>query len=364
MELVPEARPEDDLAQEVLFQGLVDFARSAIRSYRIPGTAIGLWYHNREYSAGVGVTSLEDPLPVTPGTLFQAGSITKTFTAMRLLQLVDQGKVNLEDRVRQFIPDFRVRDEKTSELAKVRHLLNHTAGWRGDLCKNTGDGGDALAKFVEAMADLPQLAPIGSCYAYNNASYDVAGRIVEIAGGLPYETAIRESILDPLEMDHSFFFPAQVMDYRFAACHIMDGNEVRVSRPWAMHRGENPDGGLVTNVHDLIKYARFHMGNGQTLQGERLLTKGSIERMQSPSVEVGNGIWIGMNWFIQDVGGVRFLRHAGETRGQSAILWLVPEWDLAFAALSNLNQGAPLHRELFDWVCRHYLHLDFPWPDK
>ncbi|MBN1319136.1 MAG: beta-lactamase family protein [Anaerolineales bacterium] len=353
----------DSISKELPVK-LVEFARGAMQKFVVPGAAMGFWINGWESYAALGVTSLENPLPVTPETLFQAGSITKTLTATMIFQQVEHGKIDLEDKVRRYIPDFKVHDNDASTQVKVWHLLNHTAGWKGDYNKNTGDGDDALKRYVESMADLPQLAPLGSCYAYNNASFDVAGRIVEIVCDKPYETAVQEKLLEPLEMDRSFFFPAQVMEHRFVAGHILDGDQIVETSTWAVNRGEAPDGGLVSNVRDLIKYARFHMGDGTTLQGERLLDRESLKRMQTPTIETGNGCWMGMNWFIYDVDGVRFLRHGGETRGQSAILWIAPELEFAFTALNNVNRCASFHQALFEWVCEHYLHAAFPRLDR
>jgi CubicO group peptidase (beta-lactamase class C family) len=355
-------RTPDGSPEAGRFQRLVAFAGDAMRQLRTPGVAIGLRVSGRDYYAGLGVTSLGNPLPVTPETLFQVGSVTKTLTATVIWRLIERGKLRLEDPVRRCIPDFRVQDEVASAQATVRHLLNHTAGWKGDYCRNTGDGDDALSRYVASMVELPQLSPVGSRYAYNNAGFDVAGRIVEVITGKPYETAVRELVLDPLEMTHSFFFPAEVMEHRFATGHILNGDGLSAARPWAMNRGEAPDGGLVSTVRDLILYARFNLGDGTTLRGERLLTSESLRHMQSPSVDAGNGFWMGLNWFIHDVDGLRLLRHGGEMRGHCAVLWLAPERGFAFTVLTNSSQGARLYQALSAWVFEQFLNIPFPQP--
>ena len=100
-----------------------------------------------------GVTSVENPLPVDEHTLFQFGSTGKTFTATAIMRLVDQGRVDLDATVRTYLPELTLSDESVAGAVTVLQLLNHTAGWSGDVFDNTGDGDDALARYVELMAD-------------------------------------------------------------------------------------------------------------------------------------------------------------------------------------------------------------------
>jgi CubicO group peptidase (beta-lactamase class C family) len=110
------------------------------------GVAVGVLLDGQEMYAFSGVTSVENPLPVDAGTLFQGGSTTKTFTATALLRLVDQGLVDLDAPVRSYVPEFRTKQPEVGEQVTVLQLLNHTAGWDGDLFAETGNGDDALAR--------------------------------------------------------------------------------------------------------------------------------------------------------------------------------------------------------------------------
>ena len=94
----------------------------------IPGVSVGIWNKGREFTAGFGVTSIENPLPVTPDTLFQVGSISKTFTGTILMQLAEQGKIDLDTPVRKYIKDFKLRYENVAKKVTIRHLLTHTGG--------------------------------------------------------------------------------------------------------------------------------------------------------------------------------------------------------------------------------------------
>jgi CubicO group peptidase (beta-lactamase class C family) len=102
-----------------------------MREYHVPGVAIGIFDNGRDHIAGLGVTNVEDPLPVTDHTVFPIASISKTFAATMMMRLVEQGKVDLKAPVRKYLPDFKVRDEAVSREVTVWNLLTHTAGWEG-----------------------------------------------------------------------------------------------------------------------------------------------------------------------------------------------------------------------------------------
>src|SRR3954467_3679442 len=170
----------------------------------VPGVAVGVLIDGEEHYAFHGVTSIENPLTVDENTLFQFGSTGKTFTATAMMRLVEQGKVDLDAPVRTYVPELRLKDEEVAQQVTVRQLFNHTAGWEGDLMDNTGDGDDALAKYVERMSKLEQVAPLGSTVSYNNASLSLAGRVIEKVTGQTFEQAIRDLLLEPLGLDHTF----------------------------------------------------------------------------------------------------------------------------------------------------------------
>jgi len=134
------------------------------------------------------------------------------------------------------------------------------------------------------LVDLPQLTPLGEGWSYSNAGFYLAGRLIEVVTGLPYESAIRALILSPLGMEHSFFFTHEVISYRFAVGHAVEEGKPYVSRLWAVGRAIHPVGGLVTNIPDLFRYARFHMGDGTTQDGIHLLRADPLVETHAPLV--------------------------------------------------------------------------------
>jgi CubicO group peptidase (beta-lactamase class C family) len=127
----------------------------------VPGVAAGIYQAGQERYSFHGVTSIENPLPVDDGTLFQLGSIGKTYTATALMRLVERGELELDAPVRRYVPELRLKDEAVASSVTLLQLLNHSAGWQGDLMDDTGDGDDALARYVERMAGIEQEFPLG-----------------------------------------------------------------------------------------------------------------------------------------------------------------------------------------------------------
>lgn len=141
----------------------------------IPGVAVGVWANGKEDYVCHGVTSLDNPLPVNPETLYELGSATKPFTATAVMRLVAHGKVELDAPVRRYIPELRLEDEQTAAEITVLNLLNHTAGLDWAFLIDTGDGDDALAAYVARLDKLKLIAPPGSRASYSQSGYNLAG---------------------------------------------------------------------------------------------------------------------------------------------------------------------------------------------
>jgi CubicO group peptidase (beta-lactamase class C family) len=224
------ATPVPGSDPEVLFAELDQLVVARMATLKIPGVAIGVIADGTEHAAGFGVTNLDHPLPVDPDTLFQIGSTTKTFTGTTVMRLVEQGTLDLEAPVRTYLPDFRVADAGVSEAARLRHLVTHTAGWQDAGFVETGDGDDALARFVDGMADLPQIAPLGKYFSYNNGAVCLAGHVIEVVTGQPYEAAVAELVLKPLGLEQTSFFPEAIMTKAFAVGHGAPQDDPQGSR--------------------------------------------------------------------------------------------------------------------------------------
>jgi CubicO group peptidase (beta-lactamase class C family) len=345
-------------SHETNWDRLSEFVPGLMKDKGIPGVAVGILHDGETAAAGFGVTNLDHPLPVTDETLFQIGSITKTFTGTAVMQLVEMGQLDLEATVRSYLPDFKVADETAASQATIRHLITHVGGWVGDHFDDTGAGDDALARYVASMAGLEQLAPLGTVWSYNNSAFCVAGRVIEAVTGKSYEAVLKELLLEPLGLKNTYFDPGDVMIHRFAVGHDVTGEEAEVARPWPLPRSAYPAGGITCDVGDLLRYARFHLGDG-TADGEtRLLSPDSMAQMQSPQAALWKSRSWGLSWALDDTNGTRQISHAGGTMGQVSLLMLVPEHDFAIAIFTNAEQGGFVTEAVNRWAMKGYLGLE------
>lgn len=326
----------------------------------VPGVVVGVLQEGQEQIAGFGVTNTDHPLAVNAETLFQIGSITKTFVGTLAMRLVESGKLDLDAPLRRYLPDLRLMDETVAAAVTMRHLLTHTGGWVGDYFDDLGYGDDALAQMVARMADVPQITPLGEIWSYNNAGFYLAGRVIEVLTGKTFEAAMQEQILDPLGMKMSFFFARDVLTRRFAVGHRIEDERAQVATPWSIGRAAHPAGGLVCTAGDLFRYARFHMGDGTTAEGERLLTPESLALMQTPQCAAGGVNQVGLTWFITEIDGVHTVGHGGGTNGQITQFLFVPERGFALVVLTNANKGGEICSAAVKAILKSYLNLEQP----
>ena len=339
---------------------LFDFVEATATKLGIPGVAVGVWADGREAYACHGVTSIDNPLPVDWDTLYVLGSVTKTYTATVLMRLVAEGRVELDAPVRRYVPELRLADERAATVITVLNLLNHTAGLDWRINVDTGEGDDALAREVAKLPESKLIGPPGARASYSQAGYDLAGRIVEKVTGLTYERAVASLLLEPLGLSHSYFGRDDIMTRRFAVGHNRgEDGKLSIARPWRHWRSDNPGAGLASSVTDLLRWARFHLGDGRSESGARILPAEVLHRMKEQTVALRGsslGDAFGICWFLRDVAGVRTVGHGGSANGQFAELLTVPERGFAVVSLSNAGpNGIPFNQATVRWALQAYL---------
>ena len=324
-------------AADPKFDALVPLIERKMAQYGVPGVAFGVVKDGVMRTRGLGITNLDNPQAVSTDTLFALASISKTVTATAMMRLVEQGKVDLNAPVRRYLPDFAVQDERVSREVAVWHLLTHTPGWEGQL--NSEDrGAQTLAHFITTMKDLPQLADPGEVWSYNNAGFNVAGRVIEVASGQTIHNAFRSLVFEPLGLRRSFTRIEDLVTWPFSVAHRGAPDAVSVSRPLSRSVSVAA-GGVSMSLNDVLRYARFHLGEIPGADGKPVLSRASLELMRTPKVDKrGTDEQMGMSWHLRKVGGVMTAAHGG-TLGHILLLELVPERRFAMAILTNHSNG-------------------------
>jgi CubicO group peptidase (beta-lactamase class C family) len=329
--------------------------QDVMEEHGIPGAAVGVLHGDELEVAGFGVTSVENPLPVDPDTLFQIGSITKTFVATAAMRLVEAGKLDLDEPVITYIPTLRFADESVTSGLTMRHLLTHTGGWFGNYFTKYDRNDDALERIVATMHTVEQQTPLGEVSTYNNSGFYVAGRVIEVLHGKVFEDALRELVLDPLGLEHTTFYLDEVISRRFAAGHL--GQEV--ARPWALGRQVAPAGGLISDLNDVLAYGRAQWESN-------ILSPESFAEMRRPQADFGGGPGesVGLCWFRFERGPYWFIHHSGGTNGQTTQIVVCPDERLAVVVLTNSFSGMPLLEGVTNAVLKAELGVEPPAPPE
>lgn len=340
---------------------LAQFIAAKAIELGVPGVSVGIWAGNRATYASHGVTSIDAPRPVNQDTPFLVGSISKSFTATALMRLVTDGRVELNAPVRRYVPELKLADERSAAEITVLQLLNHTAGLDWRFSAETGEGDDALAAYVARLEESQLVGPPGGRSSYSQTGYNLVGRIVEKVTGRPFDRAVAALLFEPLGMSSTTYSLDEALALGSAASHDRDEDGVLSAlAPWKESRANNPGGGAISSMADLLRWARFHLWHGRSDSGARVMPPQVMQQMQQPTVELRGtslGDAMGIGWFLRDTDGVRVIEHGGSARGQFAELVLVPERDFAVVVASNEgpDSGLALNRAVVRWALEHYL---------
>jgi CubicO group peptidase (beta-lactamase class C family) len=354
---------------------MLDEARAHLRaetaemcgSGRVPGYLAGVYHAGHQAIVAQGVSNITTGDAMTEDTGFLAGSITKVMTATLMLQCVERGQVDLDERVTKYLPEFRLAPPASVGDVRVRNLLNHTNGIDGDFWPDQVKGRDALKYYVEELRRCSTLFDPGEYTSYSNAGMLVAGRVLEAVTGRTYHDLLEHEIYGAVGMADSSTSAEQAILRRTAVGHFLDPKTAKLRRTdmFTLPESWSACGGTpIVTIADLLAFARTHLDGGVAPTGRRVLSAERIEQMRTVTVDMGspNVSPIGLGWPLFAFGKTVVLVHSGASPGGSAILLVVPERDFAFAAFANSGAAIALHDRLSWWMLREYLGLESP-PD-
>jgi CubicO group peptidase (beta-lactamase class C family) len=338
------------LATADTLQQRLDEAREA---RGVPGASLAVLRDGQIDAAASGLLNLDTGVEATTDSLFQIGSITKVWTTTLVLTLIEEGLVELDAPLRAYVPEFAVGDPGVADRVTIRHLLTHSSGVDGDNFSDTGRGDDALEKYVATCVSLRQVHPVGATMSYCNTGFSLLGRVIEVVTGEVWDTALRNRVLDPLQLTHTATLPEDVLRFRAAIGHIQPGEELVTAPMWGLPRTAGPAGAICSTASEVVRFAQLHLEGG-TLDGLQVLEPSSVAAMQEPQIAVPSGgvgtaaaHW-GLGWELFEWGGRRVIGHDGGTIGQVAFLRVVPDAGVAIALLTNGGNPMPLFRDLFE----------------
>ncbi len=297
----------------------------------VPGLAYAVVDDGDVAAVGArGVARIGDDREVTPDTPFVIGSISKSFTALAVMQLVEAGEVDLDADLSQYLEGFA---GAPAGVITIRQLLSHTSGFstlQGNSSHTDVAGDDEeLARRVEALTAVTPAHPPGERWEYSNTNYEILGRLVEVVSGQDFQTYVATHILEPVGMDDSFVADGEVHE-SMATGHRPWFGTKRPLPDTTTERATAPQGGVVASANDLARYLQMMM-NGQD---DVLSAEGKAQMMRPASP---GSPFYGLGWFVDQSAGS--VSHDGSTPGVETLATMVPADKKGVVVLVNAGSG-------------------------
>jgi CubicO group peptidase (beta-lactamase class C family) len=334
-------------------------------AHDVPGAVLAVSLDGQTVEVATGVASAGTGVEVTPETLFQIGSNTKIYTTTLVLQLVDEGKVDLDAPLRTYLPDLALGDPVATETVTARHLVTHSSGIEGDYFDDHGRGDDCVKQYVASLAGIGQIHPPGAMFSYCNSGFTLAGRLIEQVTGQWYHEALQERILAPLGLADTSVLVEDMIGHRYAVGHLHEGGRLAPTSVVMMPRSSTPAGSRTSaTARDVLDFVGMHLNGGRASDGRQVLSAGQVAAMQAPSLPIPgrSGGHVGLGWMLDDWGGSRLMGHTGGTIGQLSFVEAVPELGLAVCLLTNSDSGDLLWGQVGAWIIDQLAGIAMPSP--
>ncbi|QQQ73575.1 beta-lactamase family protein [Saccharothrix sp. 6-C] len=307
---------------------------AVVRQYRedtaLPGVAVAVT-HGTEVVRAAGYGHTPDGDPVSEHTTMAAASVSKSFTALAVMRLVESGRIRLDDPVRAHLPEFTMADPRAADIT-VRHLLDQTSGLSDTTHRSfSGPPVHTLAEAVAAMRDSKPAAAPGTRWEYHNPNFQVAARLVEVVAGRPFADHLRREVFAPLGMADSRTVDTASDLPPSAAGHVkVLGLPVALPEPPAFGNGS---GGVLTSAHDLAAWLIAQNNGGRGPDGTSVATPRSIAETHTPSTASPS---YGLGWFVGVTpSGAPLVDHGGDLFTSTAYQALLPASGHGIAVLAN-----------------------------
>lgn len=335
--------------------GFDDYINASMRDWGIPGLALAIVSGDKVvYAHGYGVRNIESREPVTPNTVFGVGSVTKSFTATAMAMLVDEGKMDWDRPVKDYVPYFETYDPYVTSVLSPRDLACHRTGieqanylqWRPtDRADNAFH--PTRADIVRAFKYLQPSEGFRSKFSYKNDTWVVAGAVIEAQSGVSWDQFVHERIFKPLGMTRSGTSVLETDALQdVSSAHVVTGGKLKPIN-LILTDVAGPMGSINTSAVDLAQYVRFHLGNG-TFDGARLLSSAQLSELHRPQmIDAGEvltsgtpfakQVSYGLGWWVQDYRGTKLVHHAGEIVGGCANVFFLPDQGFGIVLIANAD---------------------------
>ena len=369
------------LAQPLTSPQIDALVEKTLQTFDVPGIAVAVVKDGKVIHAkGYGLRSLNTKQKVDENTLFGIASNSKAFTVAALGMLMDEGKLNWDDKVTDYIPEFKMYNPYVTEAFTIRDLLTHRSGLglgAGDLMFWPDSNNFSVNDIIHNLRYLKPVSEFRTKYDYDNLLYIVAGTVVSRVSGMPWEEFIETRIMKPLGMTQSFASYERVKNKtNVIDPHApVDGVVKVIRRDWSP--AANPAGGIYSNITDMSKWIIMQMHDGKYGEGLKnqlfsekvhkdMWTLQTIIPVNNPGTYNTHFAGYGLGWFLSDESGYKVPTHTGGLAGIVTQVTLVPELQLgiivftnqqsgaAFRAITNTIKDSYFGKPKTDWVTKYH----------
>jgi CubicO group peptidase (beta-lactamase class C family) len=331
------------------FSEIDSYIQRFVEEEGIPGLAVVIVRGEQVvYEKGFGITSLDDPTPVSHRTVFDLASVSKSFTALGVLLLRDDGLIELDSPLSLYLPDFHLDDRQLSDKITVRHLLNQTSGLPAVSTEPLAfyNGIDAMEEMVAALGDIKLDINPGGAFEYANLNYALLGALIEEVSGQTFEDYMQQRVFSPLGLTNTTLYPDEAASGERADGHqLLFGQVITKNTP--IYRSASPAGWVMSSAEDMGRWLLLHLNSGR-LDGEQAVPEQDIRQAHKAGIMFnlsGEVVGYGMGWFsgITD-DNLPVVWHGGDTLNFGADMLLFPNQRLGVAVLINSQNSSVMHQ--------------------
>ncbi|NRB65166.1 MAG: beta-lactamase family protein [Saprospiraceae bacterium] len=338
-----------------------------IKQYSIVGMSIGIVDDTESYTINYGSTSNKDGFSVTDSTMFHIASITKVFTATAIMQFVEQGKLSLDDKLVDILPDFKLKSKEYDKIT-IKHLLTHTSGlpWTNKQTNLPNDS-TSIPLFIKGLQKIKLNFKPGAKFSgdtYSNIGFDLLGIVVQKISNQPFHEYIYHNVLSKVDINQATYFYEEIDSSRLALPQVVAGTSKRIERfnlyriddkknpilngqPLELRNYEtygepyidNPTGNLITTSTELNKWTKYliQLNNGTSNNSENIIERKTLKHMWTATEAIPEyKISLGLTWWIFDNSDLgRYICHFGNNPGFCSILFIFPDQNFGINILCN-----------------------------
>lgn len=326
---------------QILGKPQLDSIVSVIQeTFEVPGLAVGVIVDGElYYSAALGVQDLDNRSQMSESSLFHMASVSKPFVATAVMQLVEAGKMSLDDLLVDHLPYFTMDDPRHRDIT-IKQILNHSSGipdvedYEWDKPQVDDEAAERYARsFGSTGLDFGP----GEDFSYSNASFDIMAAVISKASGMTFEEYMTQYIFEPAGMKNSTFFKPDVPKTLATSPHgLGDDLQLGVLETYPYNRIHAPSSTLHSNIEDLTRWAQVNLNHG-TLDGRQVYSPSSYAQLTTPTIELGDNDAIGLSWFSSRIEGTTMYAHSGGDDGYRTYFAFFPEKNAAVFTMGNCN---------------------------